>query len=174
MANLEWAQKWLTFANHDADAACQALMFYPAPLEIVCFHCQQAAEKALKAILAYHDREIPHIYDLNRLLTLTQELEPILPNLTLHARWLTKYATVNRCPPQAGAELVESEGKLSLIYAEQILSAVTEIIPLPAPTERPLPTNKNLSESSSNWALFWERGRLARKSAKRRPKSAGK
>jgi hypothetical protein len=32
---------------------------YPVPIEIVCFHCQQAAEKYFKSFLAYHDQEPP-------------------------------------------------------------------------------------------------------------------
>lgn len=28
--------------------------YYPKPLEIICYHCQQSAEKAIKAIIMYY------------------------------------------------------------------------------------------------------------------------
>ncbi|MEW6107540.1 MAG: HEPN domain-containing protein, partial [Bacillota bacterium] len=37
------------------------------PYDTACFHCQQAAEKHLKAFLAYHERPIPHTHDLEEL-----------------------------------------------------------------------------------------------------------
>ncbi|MBN2050303.1 MAG: HEPN domain-containing protein [Spirochaetales bacterium] len=40
----------------------------PGPLEIICFHCQQAAEKALKAYLAYNEIRPPKTHDLDELI----------------------------------------------------------------------------------------------------------
>ena len=50
---------WLRFANMDIDAA-QELFSKPQnprqrPLEIILYHCQQGAEKALKAYIVQHE-----------------------------------------------------------------------------------------------------------------------
>ena len=42
--------EWLRFANMDLDLAKHSFAtMHPAPLEIICYHCQQAAEKFLKS-----------------------------------------------------------------------------------------------------------------------------
>jgi len=41
--------EWIYLAQMDYDHASKsAATFHPAPVEIICFHCQQAAEKILK------------------------------------------------------------------------------------------------------------------------------
>jgi HEPN domain-containing protein len=54
MPNATLAKKWLDYAQTDYNVALHDTTFHPVPIEIICYHCEQAAEKALKAILAYH------------------------------------------------------------------------------------------------------------------------
>ena len=50
--------EWLRFANMDLDAAKFSFKtMHPAPLEIICFHCQQAAEKFLKSIFHWLQKD---------------------------------------------------------------------------------------------------------------------
>ena len=43
---------WIEFAKTDLGVAKHLdEQYYPKPLEIICYHCQQAAEKAIKAII---------------------------------------------------------------------------------------------------------------------------
>ena len=45
-------KEWLDFAEMDHGVAKHLMAsFHPRPIEIVCFHCQQAAEKAIKALI---------------------------------------------------------------------------------------------------------------------------
>jgi HEPN domain-containing protein len=39
----------------------------PVPVEIICYHCQQASEKYLKAVIALQGIEPPYTHDLNEL-----------------------------------------------------------------------------------------------------------
>ena len=40
--------EWLRFVKMDQNTACHLFeSMHPQPLEIICFHCQQAAEKAI-------------------------------------------------------------------------------------------------------------------------------
>lgn len=49
----EEALKWLEYAEGDSAVAhhLQEDFFHPRCLEIICYHCSQAAEKAVKAVL---------------------------------------------------------------------------------------------------------------------------
>ena len=54
----ESIQLWLEFASADLETA--SFLYekqYPRQLEIICYHCQQAGEKAIKAL--YLAKEIP-------------------------------------------------------------------------------------------------------------------
>ena len=46
-----WSSEWLDFAYMDLSAAEHLLTMRPLPVEIICYHCQQAVEKAIKAII---------------------------------------------------------------------------------------------------------------------------
>lgn len=43
-----WSSEWLDFAYMDLSAAEHLLTMRPLPVEIICYHCEQAAEKFLK------------------------------------------------------------------------------------------------------------------------------
>ena len=52
-AKKEEAQLWLAYAKDDFEVAHLLFEgnFYPKKLEIICCHCSQAAEKAVKAVI---------------------------------------------------------------------------------------------------------------------------
>ena len=72
-------------------------------LEDLCFDAEQAAEKAIKAVLIYHEISFPYVHDLARLLTLLQEAGYSLPNRVREAARLTRYAVTTRYPGLAEA-----------------------------------------------------------------------
>jgi HEPN domain-containing protein len=83
------------------------------PIEIICYHCQQSGEKALKAILAYHDEEIPRTHNLYILLELCSKHYPnMLTELTEQANRLTDFSTITRYLSEI--ELEETDMKLAL------------------------------------------------------------
>lgn len=51
MDNLSRAQEWQNFAEMDLSTAEYLQGMRPIPVEIICYHCQQAAEKILKGYL---------------------------------------------------------------------------------------------------------------------------
>ncbi|NJD01515.1 MAG: HEPN domain-containing protein [Ruminiclostridium sp.] len=55
---------WHDFANDDLVTAKYLLNLYPLKLEIICYHCQQSAEKILKGFLIDKDIEPPRTHDL--------------------------------------------------------------------------------------------------------------
>lgn len=48
-------KEWYDMAVMDLGVAKHLdASYYPKPLEIICYHCQQAAEKAVKALIIHY------------------------------------------------------------------------------------------------------------------------
>ena len=77
--------------------------------EDLCFDAQQAAEKALKALLLHRQIEFPLVHNIATLLTLIQNAGFVPPADVLAAADLTDYAVMTRYP--STAEQV-SEGRI--------------------------------------------------------------
>jgi HEPN domain-containing protein len=67
-------------------------------LEDLCFDAQQAAEKAVKAMLIRRQVTFPYIHDLARLLTLLEQVGEAVPDTVKASADLTQFATVARYP----------------------------------------------------------------------------
>jgi len=62
-------QQWLEIADNDlAYAEFASKNMWPVPYGIICFHCQQAAEKYLKRFLVMNNIAPPKVHDLEELL----------------------------------------------------------------------------------------------------------
>ena len=72
-AEMDLARQWLVKAENDLLNADNNLKSAIIPYDTVCFHCQQAAEKLLKAYLVARGIQPPFTHDLLLL------LETILP-----------------------------------------------------------------------------------------------
>ena len=50
--NYNEVHEWLSYAEEDLGVARHLFLeYYPKPLAIICFHAQQAAEKAVKSLI---------------------------------------------------------------------------------------------------------------------------
>jgi HEPN domain-containing protein len=79
--------------------------------EIVAFHCQQAAEKYLKALLTRYQIEFPKTHDIKALLQLVGSANgPVADSLSA-ARWLTRFSVEVRYPGDAAEMLPGDEAK---------------------------------------------------------------
>jgi HEPN domain len=56
-------------------------------LEDLCFHAQQAAEKAIKGLLIRHRIEFPYVHDLAALLTLLEKTTAEVPECIRAGGW---------------------------------------------------------------------------------------
>lgn len=83
------ANRWLTIASKDLKAA--RILAEEEPTGSV-FHSQQAAEKAAKAFLAFHNVPFRRIHDMKELGEQCIELDPSLTPLMREANDLTAYA----------------------------------------------------------------------------------
>ncbi|HYU17588.1 MAG TPA: HEPN domain-containing protein [Chloroflexota bacterium] len=67
-------------------------------LEDLCFDAQQAAEKAIKAVLIHRRLDFPYVHDLAELLSLLQQAGARVPRAVKRAANLTQYAIMTRYP----------------------------------------------------------------------------
>lgn len=93
-------------------------------LEDLCFNAQQAAEKALKALLIYKGVRFPYIHDINRLIELLAQNGVEIPDQVLQAGSLSDYAVEVRYP--GIAEPVTQDEYLDAINQAQIVIAWVE------------------------------------------------
>ena len=98
-----------------------------AYLEDLCFEAQQAAEKAIKALLTAAGIEFPYVHDLGRLLTLIKSAGREVPEQVHRAEELTRYATTARYP---GMEqpLTEQHYREAVAIAEAVIRWAEERI----------------------------------------------
>ncbi len=69
-----------------------------AHLEDFCFQAQQAAEKAIKAVLIMERIEVPYVHGLADLLALLENARNGIPDHIWKSAELTPYAAVTRYP----------------------------------------------------------------------------
>jgi HEPN domain-containing protein len=97
-AKMELVQNWLIKAQHDL-AASRKLAAGPDPyLDVAVYHCQQAAERAVKGFLVFHDQPFERTHDVEVLVALAVPYEAGFSAWTEAAVLLTPYATEFRYP----------------------------------------------------------------------------
>lgn len=89
-------REWLNRARSNLTLAKQRVP--GAYIEDLCFEAQQAAEKALKAVLISLDVEYPYVHDLARLLSLLEAAGASISEAVRKAAILTPYALITRYP----------------------------------------------------------------------------
>jgi HEPN domain-containing protein len=67
----------------DLESAKHLLGMKPIPYEVICYHCQQSAEKSLKALMVKNQLEVRKIHDLVILIQDVLESEPGLKPVRL-------------------------------------------------------------------------------------------
>ena len=122
-------QQWLEFANADLETA--DFLYekqYPRQLEIICYHCQQAGEKAIKAL--YIAKEIPggipRKHDLWFLLEQMKNIVDIPESIYDAAEKLDSYAIVFRYPGENRVD--DYRAKQAIGLAKTIINWVNQNI----------------------------------------------
>ena len=84
---------WLRKADLDCEVAARLASEGDRFRDIVAFHCQQAVEKYVKAILVRHQVEFRKTHDIERLLHILRTVEPSIADGLANATWLTPSAS---------------------------------------------------------------------------------
>ncbi|NCC61352.1 MAG: HEPN domain-containing protein [Verrucomicrobiae bacterium] len=118
-------QAWLAKANNDIRGAEVDLAAKPPLVEDALFHCQQAAEKAMKAFLTAHDISFRKTHDLDELAAACEKIDTSLKESLNPARDLTVFAWAFRYPGSDKAP-PKSEAHDSLLLARAAVDAIRE------------------------------------------------
>ena len=112
--------EWVTKAEGDFATAGRELRARKSPnYDAVCFHCQQCAEKYLKAVLQENDKHIPKIHNLIELMLLCEQLDRSYEMLRADLVTMERYAVRGRYPGEAA----EKEEARSAYAAADIVRA---------------------------------------------------
>ncbi len=119
----EAVRAWLDKASADLAAARVLLEASDIDPEIAGYHAQQAAEKALKAVLVHRGIEVPRTHDLERLGAMAMDLTGHIglpPSEALGV--LTVMATASRYPDG------EAAVTFNRVTIEQAIETAAEIV----------------------------------------------
>lgn len=133
---MEEYKEWFKFAQTDFDCAeyLYKAPLHPRPLNVICYHCQQAAEKAIKALIVYFGSQggMPKVHDLSFLLNQvknmiqTQKGIEITHDFMVMADGLSKYGIAPRYPNEIDVD--ESQTAKALRDSASIIEWVKRAI----------------------------------------------
>jgi HEPN domain-containing protein len=124
-------QSWLLKAQHDLLSAERLAEGEEPLLDTAAYHCQQAAEKALKGFLVYHDCRFQKTHDLALLLVEANHFTQDFVLLDSAAGPLTRDGIVFRYP-EAQMEPTQAEFEQAYQDAAQFVSIALALIPAEA------------------------------------------
>lgn len=119
---------WLQKAADDLRGADIDLGADPPFIEDALFHCQQAAEKAMKAFLTLHDEVFRKTHDLDRWATACEAIDRSLTAALRPARDMTVFAWQFRYPGEPSVPS-EQETRDYLAIARAAYHAILDRIP---------------------------------------------
>jgi len=122
------AMVWINISQRDHDIAVHLYKtFTPMPVETICFHSQQAVEKALKAVLAYYEAGIEYTHNIRALAELckghTDEVfidDKVVDTITAFAV-ITRYVEDRRDYTEDTAKFALKQAGLALESVKQFL-----------------------------------------------------
>lgn len=113
MKNKSQVQEWFKYAKFDFDTVNHLYKYMrPQPLEIICYHSQQAAEKLLKALLTAKDISFNKSHDLTYLFDLYGDTSTESSKIYEACARLTPYGVSVRYP--GGKNIVENDTKIAI------------------------------------------------------------
>jgi len=122
------ARAWLAKTRQDLRRTEILLAATPADVEGALFHSQQAAEKALKAFLTWHDVRFRRIHDLEELGRQCVQVDRTLGPLMARAETLSEYATRFRYPGARDEPSLE-EARVAVASAREVIEAILTRLP---------------------------------------------
>jgi HEPN domain-containing protein len=113
-------EEWVSIAQADYDYALKtSKVFYPVPIEMVCYHCQQSVEKVLKAYTLAKGDKLIKTHDLIMLINMCKQHSPDFDKYTKICSKITSYVAISRYPPQI--EITKEDMKIALSNTRDIL-----------------------------------------------------
>lgn len=124
---LNLVKEWIHKARNDLGMAKLALDNEAEYTDAICFHCQQAVEKYLKAYLIDQDISFKRTHSLSYLLDLMHDIENVSESLYQQAEILESYAVEIRYPDdwyEPTKEEAAEAYKIALEFKKYVLNRV--------------------------------------------------
>lgn len=132
-ATRELVRDWLTRAHHDLRSARALAALEDPLLDTAIYHCQQTAEKAVKAWLQSRDEPFPRAHDIEELVAQAARLHPDFRTLARAASVLTPYVSAFRYPGGFDEPMpTQEEFDEALHHAQAIYDFVVSLLPADA------------------------------------------
>jgi HEPN domain-containing protein len=116
-------RQWISRADDDLEAA--KFLFAPGKsfFATICFHCQQAAEKYVKAFLTWYQIEFPKTHDLELLLGLIASRDSSLATSLAEIVALNPYGVDIRYPGDVPA-ITREDAEEAMYLADKVRIAI--------------------------------------------------
>ena len=131
MSKHDIVSEWLEIAYEDYDVARYLYdSKEPKPLEIICFHCQQSAEKSLKAYICANGIEVSKTHEVGFLCLQCSKLDESFLDFHKDCEDLESYATQARYPSRIEIERDNAEKALqqTLKIYEFVLVKINQLL----------------------------------------------
>jgi len=110
--------EWIELAEQDLNSGIYLMNMVPKPLEIICYHCQQSAEKYLKAFLVKNEEQIVRTHDLTVLHLKCKTIDSDIDKIKKECANLTNFSVNIRYPFHI--ELKENDAKMAIENSKKI------------------------------------------------------
>lgn len=124
----ELTKSWLVKAKRDLLSAHELSSADCPLLDTAAYHCQQAAEKAIKAFLLFHDVRFEKTHDIEVLILQAKDVDPDFMIMIEAARILTPLAVEFRYPGDYVEPEVDEYNE-AFATAENIFNFVLQKLP---------------------------------------------
>ena len=127
--NISDAREWLSYAETDLRVAKHLFTeFYPKPLEIICFHCQQSAEKAVKSMIVLKGSQggLPKKHNIDLLLNQIKNMIDVDDRYYDYADVLEPYSFSMRYPNELFLE--DHHARKAIEMAQDFFDWAKELI----------------------------------------------
>ena len=126
--------EWLRRARSDLALAKGGRTSEDVLYQDLCFHAEQAAEKALKALLVQRQRDFPKAHAIVELIKILRSESIDVPAAVMEAAALTRYAVQDRYPGLARDATLEDYER-AVAVAERTLRWAEAAIPPTSSTD---------------------------------------
>ena len=130
MKNRGQVSEWLGRAREDRNSALFLLeKMHPIPCEVVCYLCQQAAEKIPKSLLFASEQPLLKSHDLTRIAEQLATVLPVDDEILRACAVLTPYSTSSRYPSMLEIDDIRTAHTVSQMnvifcWAEAVLAGL--------------------------------------------------
>ena len=124
----ELVKEWLTLADDDLRMAELTMKDSEPVCWAAAFHCQQAAEKSLKALLAYNEYHVEKMHDVAFLVKLCVKFLPEMEQFIETGAALSEYAVETRYPA-VRVEITKIKAEKAVETARDIYEFILKSLP---------------------------------------------